>query len=223
MQLLKLTLPSLAENLALDEALLNQAEQSDAPLETLRLWESPSFGVVLGRSSDLQSEVQHERCKADGVEILRRCSGGASVVVGPGCLMYSVVLSSAFRPALKDISQCHSLVLEKLRQATQKLDSGVAVKGICDLVLGDKKFGGNALRCRRRSVLYHGTLLYDFPLARIADWLADAPRQPDYRQGRGHTSFVTNLPAKRSQLEEALVAAWDARTPALNVPTIPHP
>ena len=41
MKLLDLTLETPAENLALDEALLEEAEQSTKPTEVLRLWESP--------------------------------------------------------------------------------------------------------------------------------------------------------------------------------------
>ena len=45
-----------------------------------------------------------------------------------------------------------------------------------DLVLGDLKFSGNSARCRRRWLLYHGTLLYDFPLALVARCLKMPPR-----------------------------------------------
>ena len=46
MQLLDLTLPTLADNLALDEALLLQAEAGGP--EALRFWEWPSYAVVIG-------------------------------------------------------------------------------------------------------------------------------------------------------------------------------
>ena len=49
--------------------------------------------VVIGRSSRTADEVDLEYCRAEGIPVLRRCSGGAAVVVGPGCLMYSVVLA----------------------------------------------------------------------------------------------------------------------------------
>jgi len=50
MRYLDLTLPSPAENLALDEALLEEAEASGRPTETLRLWEPRQPAVVVGRS-----------------------------------------------------------------------------------------------------------------------------------------------------------------------------
>ena len=61
MRYLDLTLPTAAENLALDEALLEEAEAAP-PLETLRLWESPQPLVVIGRSSRVGTEVEVDAC-----------------------------------------------------------------------------------------------------------------------------------------------------------------
>src|SRR4051812_32394695 len=111
MQFLDLTLPTLAENLALDEALLDEAEDAGRPQECLRLWESPELAVVLGRSSKVHDEVDQGACEADGVTIGRRSSGGCAVVIGPGCLMYSLVLSYDLRPHLRILEDAHRFVL----------------------------------------------------------------------------------------------------------------
>jgi lipoate-protein ligase A len=87
MKLLDLTLPTPEENLALDEALLDEADAAGRPLETLRLWEPRQTFVVVGRSSSLEREVRLDRCRERGLPILRRVSGGAAIVAGPGCLM----------------------------------------------------------------------------------------------------------------------------------------
>jgi lipoate-protein ligase A len=36
------------------------------------------------------------------------------------------------------------------------------------------------------------------------------PRQPDYRRGRPHGSFVANLPLAALDMRRAVVAAWHA-------------
>ena len=90
----------MAENLALDEALLEEAEAAAQPVETLRLWEARQHAVVIGRSSRMAAEVRGDVCRELNVPVLRRISGGAAVVVGPGCLMYAVVLSLRLRPAV---------------------------------------------------------------------------------------------------------------------------
>ncbi len=209
MRYLELTLPTATENLALDEALLEEAE-SAPPMETLRLWESPQPVVVIGRSSRLAAEVQVEACGALGIPILRRVSGGAAVVAGPGCLMYALVLSYQLRPHLRVLSQAHRYVLGRLATALERLTSGVVCRGTSDLVLEGRKFSGNSARCRRHHFLYHGTVLYNFPLELIDRCLRMPPRMPDYRAGRPHGGFVTNLPLKVEAIRQALVAGWDA-------------
>lgn len=220
MQLVDLTLDTPAENLALDEALLETAEQSDQPREWLRLWESRVPMVVVGRGSQVASEVNLEACRRRGVPILRRASGGAAIVAGPGSLMYAVVLSYELRPALRSLDEAHRFVLERLLAAVQPLAPGAARRGTSDLALAsfpsELKFSGNSVRCKRRHFLYHGTLLYDFDLRLIDELLRMPPRQPDYRQDRPHGAFVANLPADARRLRTTLIDAWNATLNAVD-------
>lgn len=215
---LDLTLPTPAENLALDEALLDEAEQGTEPLETLRLWEPPSLLAVLGRSSQAAREVDIEACRRDGVPVLRRSSGGATILTGPGCLMYALVLSYERRPLLRSVELAHHLVLDTLVAALRPLAPEVRCRGVSDLALGDWKFSGNSVRCRRRHLLYHGTLLYSFPLTLMETYLRRPPREPDYRAGRDHRAFLVNLPVEVSALRAALQTAWHATTPVADWP-----
>jgi lipoate---protein ligase len=210
MRYLELTLPTLAENLALDEALLEQAEGAAHPIETLRLWEARQHAVVVGRSSRVEFEVCLDACRDHRVPVLRRISGGAAVVIGPGCLMYSLVLSLQARPLLRSIDRAHEHVLSTIATALRPKAPGLALRGICDLAIGERKVSGNSVRLRREHMLYHGTLLYDFPMETIAHYLAMPPRMPDYRQTRPHTAFVANLPLGDAELRSALQAAWAA-------------
>lgn len=212
---LPLTLETPAENLALDEALLEAAEAGEFSGEILRLWEPATPFVVLGRSSPL-AEVNQEVCRGDGAGVLRRCSGGATVVAGPGCLMYAVVLDLQARPEMRAVDRAHAFVLGKTAAALAKLVPGAACDGVSDLTLPAagagprRKFSGNSLRVRRGHLLYHGAILYDFPLEQIGRWLAMPARQPCYRQERRHEDFLANLPASREAIAAALVQAWQA-------------
>jgi lipoate-protein ligase A len=215
MQRLDLTLATPAENLALDEALLDWAEDEGREWEFLRLWESPQPVVVVGRSSRVAAEVDEKECARRQIPVLRRSSGGAAIVAGPGCLMYAVVLSYQPRPQLRDISRAHSYVLGRLVDGLRSSVPNVACAGTSDLVLVDemrtapqKKFSGNSLRAKRSHLLYHGTLLYDFDLSLVSACLRSPPRQPGYRGGRSHSGFITNLPLARRALEAAVARAF---------------
>lgn len=205
MKLLELTLDTPEANLALDEALLETADEAHEPREVFRIWESPRPLVVLGRASRVAEEVDQANCQAHGVPVLRRCSGGASVVVGPGCLMYAMVLSYRLRPELQQISAAHCFALKLLGDRLRRIVPQIQCQGTSDLTLRGKKFSGNSLRVRRTHLLYHGTVLYDFPLGLVSTCLLSPSRQPEYRQGRLHDEFLVNLPAGRWELCQMLV------------------
>src|SRR5262245_48269753 len=190
MKLLDLTLPTPAENLALDEALLEAAEEGEPADEVMRLWESPQPIAVVGRSSRVAQEVEIEACRAAAVPVLRRTSGGAAIVAGPGCLMYSVVLRYAGREHLRLIDQLHQDVLGIVKEAVEPRVGGVEHVGTSDLAIGGRKFSGNSVRCKRDHLLYHGTVLYGFDLGLIGRLLKSPPRQPAYRGGRAHQAVT---------------------------------
>ncbi len=215
---LSLTLETPAANVALDQLLLESAESGELEGDVLRLWESPEHCVVLGRSSR-ESEVRHEVCEESGVPILRRSSGGGGVAIGPGCLMYALVLDLTRRPQLRAIDQAHRFVLNAMIDALAPLAAGVACAGTSDLAFtptaGEppRKFSGNSLRIKRRHLLYHGTILYDFDVPSLARWLGPPTREPAYRRSRTHQEFVANLPVRKEELVAALINGWQALEP----------
>ncbi len=211
MRQIKFEAKSPESQLAMDEALLMAAEAGGG--EAIRIWEFDCPTLILGRSSKWESEVNHPFCQRHSIPVLRRCSGGASVVGGPGCMMYSVVLSFAKNPSLQKIDQAHLHVMSRVLAAVKaSLPAGltphadeVRLQGTCDLTWRNRKISGNSLRVARKHLLYHGTILYASDLSLIAQCLSDAPRQPEYRKGRSHGDFIDNLPIRYSALESKLL------------------
>src|SRR5450432_1212164 len=91
MKRLDLTLPSPAENLAVDEALLDVCEAGNGE-ETLLFWEPCETFVGVGYANKIATEVNVAACEAKKIPIFRRCSGGGTVVQGAGCLYYALIL-----------------------------------------------------------------------------------------------------------------------------------
>jgi lipoate-protein ligase A len=202
-----------AENLAVDEVLLDWVEESveEDPIEVLRVWQPTSPFLVIGRASILRDEANEEACRAKKIPILRRSSGGTAIVTGPGCLMYAVVLSLRKRPELRMIDAAHRFVLQHLAKAVSSCGIDAQCAGTSDVVVGGKKCSGNSLRTRRESLLYHGTVLLDFDLTLMDCLSTEPPRQPEYRQGRTHAEFVENLRLNAEQVKAALRQTWQAR------------
>jgi len=216
MHFLELTLPTLAENLALDEALLLEAEESGG--EVLRLSEWPQPAVVLGAGCRLGQAVDEAACKRDGVPILRRSSGGGTVLLGPGCLIYSLILSYDREPALAEVRPSYAYILGQIRDALGELVPGIEHAGTSDLAIGGRKFSGNAQQRKRTHLLHHGTLLYAFDATLVERYLCMPDRQPDYRARRRHDEFLVNLAVNQARLCEILRSLWNAASEVTDWP-----
>ncbi|MFA5088224.1 MAG: lipoate--protein ligase family protein [Candidatus Omnitrophota bacterium] len=213
-----ISFPTPQENIVYDDVLLSMAEQGQSD-EVLRFWESKDLFIVLGRIGKVENEVRVQRAVDDQIPILRRSSGGGTVLQGPGCLNYSLVLSKARHPEIRNIRQSYSYILAKVVSALATLGLRVLFMPTSDLTVaaGEKKFSGNAQKRGKNFILHHGTILYDFDLRLIETYLQMPLVAPDYRRGRAHLSFVTNLsvpadPLKRS-LEKVFCAGKGSCSP----------
>ncbi len=131
-------------------------------------------------------------------------------MAGPGCLMYSVVLSYERHPELRMLDRAHHWVLSRMASALMSLGIPAELRGTSDLSVDGLKVSGNSLRCKRDHFLYHGTLLYDFDLSIVGELLRMPPRQPDYRAGREHGQFLANLPVSNAELRMAVATVFAA-------------
>ncbi len=122
--------------------------------------------VVLGSGSRPDVELHLDACHADRVPILRRRGGGCAVVLDPGNVIVSVVVTGLpFGHHRRHFDMLTSWLIAGLERIGV---SGVRQAGICDLILGDRKVGG---ACLHRS------------------------REPTYRRGRSHHGFMGSLAA----------------------------
>ncbi len=209
MRLLDLSFRSPAENLAMDEALLEAACAPDAE-GVLRLWESPVPFVVLGVTQDIEAEVNREQCRAAGVPVLRRCTAGGCVLQGPGSLNYSLALPFDSFPELRGLHASYAHILGRIGDALQALGVQAALRGISDLAMGELKVSGNAQRRKRLALLHHGTLLYRARYDLMERCLREPGIRPDYRGARTHRDFVGELPLTPETLKPLLASAFGA-------------
>lgn len=192
------------ENLAV-EAIILEKMGKDCSFPILRLWESSQYFVVCGRGNDPETEVYTDRCKMDKIPVLRRVSGGGTVLQGPGCLNYAFIMPIPTEGPLLQIQSTTQSVLELVQsQLNGAFPSSISISGISDLTSNGKKFSGNAQRRTRTAILFHGTILYDFDLNLVPKYLKMPSKQPDYRENRSHLDFINNFDADRSRLVSAL-------------------
>ena len=212
------TLPTVAANLAVEEVLLDLAEQGDWGGEYLRVWQANEIFAVIGRGSKFSQEVNATACVDAGISVFRRVSGGAAIVAGPGCLLYAVMLSLRLRPELQMVDVAHAFVMQQMVAALRPIAPQLTCAGTCDLVIDGRKVSGNSLRLRRDWLLYHGTLLLDMDLQNIDRYLNHPPREPEYRQHRRHPDFVANIGCSAAVATQRLKDQWQAEVDDVDLP-----
>ena len=200
-----IVLATLQENILYDEVLFYLAEKEEAG-ESLRFWESSQLGIVLGRTGKTQEDINIENVVKNNISVFRRTSGGGTVLQGPGCLNFSLILSKDRDPQLNDLRKSYQIILNKIVSTLQKFDIKGMFRPISDLAVepGEKKFSGNAQHRGRKYILHHGTILYQFSLPMIEKYLKIPKDMPPYRQNRGHLDFVTNVFLEPGLFKEAV-------------------
>lgn len=208
MRLRDLSFPNPEDNINCDEALFRLADKS-GDIEYLRFWESPVYFIVLGRIGSEADDVA-DLAKLQGIPVLRRSSGGGTVVQGPGCLNYTLVLSKVNRPILNDLRASYEWISNKVIEALDSLGVKARFHPISDIALAgsDCKFSGNAQRRGKTHILHHGTILYDFDLDLISKYLKMPKDIPEYRKARIHKDFVSNIQIDPALFKKALSAAF---------------
>ncbi len=181
----------------------------------VRVEEAREIVVVLSRSRDPEREVFLDRCRADGVAVVVRPSGGGAVVLAPGVVAASVVVVADPRvrfpePYFRSFCGAVGGALATCGVV------GLEVRGTSDLTLGDRKVAGSSLRLWQGWVLFQVSVLVDADVGMLERYLRAPSREPAYRQGRPHREFVITLRAAGfgvgcAEVVEALHGALAAR------------
>lgn len=156
------------------------------------VWIPDAPMVVLGRGNKVQKEVNVRACVDDRIPILKRLGGGGTVLLHSGCLIVSLGLwvkefyanDRYFRLLNQSVIDCLNLELPTL-----VFDQ----RGHSDIVHDQLKIAGTSLFRSRNYLLYQASILVDMQIDWIEKYLAHPSLEPDYRKGRRHRDFLTDL------------------------------
>jgi len=169
-------------NIAAEEYVLKEMQE-----EVFMLWvNAPS--VIIGKHQVAAAEADIIYTYRHKIPVIRRISGGGTVYHDEGNLNYSLI-SHGERGKLVDYEKYSGTVIRAL--ARQSVNG--RLEGKSNLVIGNKKFSGNAEHVYRNRVLHHGTLLFDTDLKLLRKCI-----RPDHRDYvdvsiRSNDSSITNL------------------------------
>jgi lipoate---protein ligase len=191
-------------NLAIEEYLLRQETLAQPVL--LLYNNGPS--VIVGRNQNVLEEVDLRYAQAQGIQIVRRMSGGGAVYHDLGNLNFSTVTPG--REDLHNFARFTAPVIGALAG----LGLQVELRQRSSLFIGDKKISGNAQYATGGRLLSHGTLLFDSDLERLARVLSPPDSQVESKAVRSVRNQVTNIrplltrDLSAEQLRQALLEAF---------------
>jgi lipoate-protein ligase A len=156
---------------------------------------TPDRSVVLGISGKPHQLVDVRRALDDDVRVIKRFSGGGTVIVDRDTQFVTLVMNAAAVPDL-------ALFPRQIMDWTGSLYGGRPHGVFADVpgwqlrendyVIGERKVGGNAQSISKDRWLHHTSFLWDFR-EETMKYLTNPAKQPRYRANRSHSDFLAPL------------------------------
>ena len=207
-----------AGQMALDEVLLDAVAGGRRP-PLLRFWGWTQPALVLGSNQSVSNEVDEAAASRRGFTVVRRLSGGGTMLAEPGrTITWSVVTPAAPLAALsfrESFAFLDRWAVETLRELG--VDAGY--RPVNDIVSPAGKIAGAAQARRRGAVLHHVTMAYSMDPGLLTELIRIGRPSLSERGVRSAEKQVspldTLLDLSREQVVEALAAASGARPGSL--------
>jgi lipoate---protein ligase len=146
-------------NMAIDEAILKHVVAGAVPC-TMRFYRWQPSAVSIGYFQGIEEEVDLAACRARGVDVIRRLTGGGAVYHDyEGEITYSLTMPEDTPGLPRKVLDSYDLLCRGLVLGLQALGMPAEFKPINDIAVNGRKISGNAQTRRFHGILQHGTLL----------------------------------------------------------------
>ena len=186
----------ITEQLALEEKLLREESGNFCIVN-----QNPGRAIIMGISGKEEKLLNLELVKRDGIPVVRRFSGGGTVILDESSLMVSFIFSKN----QIDVTPFPEPILRwsgELYRDAWKIP-GFSLKEN-DYVIHDKKCGGNAQYIKKDRWLHHTSFLWDY-CPKNMDYLQLPEKRPKYRMDRSHDNFLCRLKNERFESPQELI------------------
>ena len=169
------------------------------------IWIPLDSYIVLGRSKQETEDINLEYAKMDKIPIIRRITGGGTVLIDEGCIIIDIGFRAKNRNKTIDLLlQANTFLVEKFQSIG--IPAEIDPKWP-DIKVGNYKICGSCLGIRNTLFIYSASILYrSSTIEKIEYYLKLPQRSPDYRQLRGHKDFLTSIDQVSSISQAEIVA-----------------
>lgn len=155
------------------------------------VWIPDKIYIVLGASNNPDEALKLDKVIKDNIPVLKRPSGGQTVMLTPNNIIIAAVFFDKNTMHPKDVFQhINKLIISAIEKTGME---NLSLMGISDIAISGKKILGSAIYRSKNALLYHAVLNFGEPATTFERYLRHPAREPDYRQGRSHSEFVTSL------------------------------
>lgn len=183
MKLIHLKNTPILEQLELEEALLRTREDDWCIIN-----EGSPRAIIMGISGK-HEELVHPSAFEKNIPVIKRYSGGGTVIVDQNTLFVSFICNKASHAFLAYPEPIMRWSESLYKKVFNLKDFGIQGN---DYAIGQLKCGGNAQYIRKERWVHHTTFLWDY-CPNNMDYLLMPKKQPAYRQNRPHSEFLTRL------------------------------
>lgn len=156
-------------NMAVDEAVSESVASGESP-PTVRLYGWEPSAASVGYFQSLNDEVDTEACKRDGVDCVRRRTGGGAVFHdSEGEVTYSVIAPLDVYP--DDLTESYREICGRVVDALASLGVNAEFAPVNDIVVDGRKVSGSAQTRRKGVLLQHGTVLQSVDAEKMFTYL----------------------------------------------------
>jgi lipoate---protein ligase len=181
------------EQLQLEEALFRADEGNWCLIN-----EGSSPAIVMGISQKVNEVVDEKRHQDLPIPLIRRFSGGGTVVVESKTVFVSLILNHKEVQCPVFPKNILAWTADLYRPLFGALPFALQEN---DYAIGDKKCGGNAQSFSKNRFVHHTSFLWDYSEGHM-NLLKMPPKIPSYREGRSHQEFLQPLKAFFSSPDE---------------------
>jgi lipoate-protein ligase A len=150
-----------AENMALDEALLELKASGKMP-PTLRFLQFSNPTVLIGHHQSVEEEVRLDYCRTKGIEINRRLTGGGALYWGRNELGWEIYISKEDPRVPSRIEDLYRKMGEAAALGLRHLGVRAYFRPRNDIEIHGRKISGMGGTELSGAILFQGTLLVDF-------------------------------------------------------------
>ncbi len=210
-------------NMAIDEAVLEAVSRSESEA-TLRLYGWKPAAISLGYFQSLQEEIDEEACAKNGVEVVRRMTGGGAVFHDQE-ITYSIHIPEKSGLVPRGILESYKRISDGILEGLKLFEVAGQFVPLNDIVVPYttaegavqmRKISGNAQTRKQGVIVQHGTILLKvdvekmFSLLKVPSEKMKGKLIEDIKQRVTGLSDVLNREVSFEEAQEAFISGFVA-------------